>query len=268
MKKLLLLISAVAILASCSDDSSTNPNDENKLFLMTNVGSYWIYESTIYPDGLASYKYLDSLNLDSKSKIGAADIYNCAMHSDTNNNGSYEENVISNYDFILGGSKLCLTKESFIENFLSLYGSFDIKTELIWNDNFVKIADTKSDNWTIISQKALIELPDHRVKVDGDIKVNVSKIDSIKKFTINNIDYDAYGFKLILDISGQAEREGFTNPFFTATYGMETVFWVVDGIGPISIEKSKLKYSTTNTSASFPVINAKNSMLVRYYNSN
>lgn len=268
MKKTLLVLSALIIMTSCSDDSPTNPNGENKSFLTTNVGSYWIYESTIYPDGLSTYKYFDSLSLDSKSSVSETEIYHCTMHSDTNNNSEYEEGVMNSYNFILEENKLYLTRETFMENFVNLYGSFDIKTELIWNDDNVKIADTKSDEWTIISQDAQIELPNHRVKVDGNIKVNVSRIDSIKRVTVNNIAYDAYGFKIILDISGQAEREGFTNPFFTATYGMETVFWFVDGIGPVTIEKSKLKHTTTNSSASYPVINAKNSMLVRYYNSN
>lgn len=268
MKKLLLLLSAVVIMASCSDDSSTNPSIDDKSFLMTNVGSYWIYETTSYLDEFPPVTYLDSLSLDSKSKLNGTNIHYCTMHSDTNNNGNYEEKVNSNYDFVLGANKLCLTKESFIDNFISFGGEFNVKTVLNWSEEYVRIGDAKSKDWTILSQDVLFELPKHKVKIDGNIKVNVSKVDTTRIINIGNTEYIAYGFELKLDIKGQAEREGFTNPFYPVTYNMETVFWLVDGIGPVLIEKTKLKHTTTNTSATFPIINAKNSVLIRYNNTN
>jgi len=210
---------------------------------------------------------MDSLNFDSNNKKGDSEIFYCLMHSDTNNNGTYEEGVSRDFEFRLLPNKLYFTKDNFIKNFITFDTVLVPKTDIVTNSDWIKIADMDANSWIVIDQDLDFDFPEYKVTVIGSIKVDVSKVESTKELIINNINYSAHGFNINYHLEGVGERENYSSEF-NVIIDRSTVIWYIDGVGIAEIDNSSWKTTTNHTSVKFPMIEAENSKLVRFFNQN
>lgn len=241
MKKILILISAIIFMASCSDDSSTNPDDNTgnkENYFATTQGSYWIYENETEDENQEKVVTRDSVALESVEQKDGKEAYNCKTYTDSDNNGTYETNNDTETFYATAEGKLYIHKDAFLPAGLGEGSLIDFSGQIEFKDDWIKIADASDDDWDIVESEIEITLPGLGFVVTGDVDSEGENTKKTKEVTVNGEKITTYGYKVDINFNGQVTISGFPVAInFTST----TIYWVAKGIGPVLIETSPVE---------------------------
>lgn len=232
--KTILMISlfGLFLLASCSDDSGTNPTKEPNYFPMK-VGNHWVYENYNLDSAgtrITTSKSIDSVVIYKQETEDVLTIKNA--------NISVAKHYYSNKD--PEDQKLYYSKDALYQKFDQIPGLgaelFGIKIKDYIPLNWIMLIDFKNQNWTIIPQ-GNVKITDQTIPAAGkvDLELNYTLVGAkggTKQFTINNKQYTANEYKLSFKISGNVILKDLFNakvPISEITF--PTSMYFVDGIG-------------------------------------
>lgn len=241
MKKVLLLISAVAILASCSDDKTTNPDpSDSENYFATTKGSYWIYENETEDETEGTIITKDSVALESVEQKDGKEAYNCKTYSDTDNNGTYETNSGTETFYATAEGKLYIHKDAFLPDGLGEGSPLDFSGQIQFKDDWIKIADDSDDDWDILESKIDLTIPGAGFTITGNVDSEGENTKKTKEVTVNGVKMTAYGYKVDINFNGNASTDLIPLPI-PIVFTSSTTYWIAAGIGPVMIETAPVE---------------------------
>lgn len=238
MKKLLVLIGAVVLLASCSDDTTTNPDDnpsESENYFATTQGSYWIYENETESEETGKVITKDSVALKSVEQKDGKEAYNCKTYSDADNNGSYETSSDTETFYATAKGELYIHKDAFLPPALAGGGFFDFADQIEFKSDWIKIADDGDSDWDIVESEINITIPDFGFIVTGDVDSEGENLNKTKEVSVNGEIITTYGYKVDVNFKGNIRTDIIPIPI-PIEFTTSTTYWVAKGIGPVIIE--------------------------------
>ncbi|OGU59861.1 MAG: hypothetical protein A2X64_04110 [Ignavibacteria bacterium GWF2_33_9] len=248
MKKifaLLLTVTFVIALTSCSDDS-TNPSNPN--YFPLQAGNYWVYDyytldsnNTREPSShLTDSAYISGTLSESVLNLGTVTTFSTTHAYSDNSSGVFKNYATSDavYQFMdkLPGMGTDL---------------FGMNLSEVISVDWVKYIDLKNSSW-VIAPADTIEIPEislsgARLSLKIIFNITGSK-GSSKSFTIDSKSVSAQDYVLSINISGEAKSLDF--PILPAipiaSFSVPTHYYLADGIGLVSTktESTKVKIST------------------------
>ena len=239
MKKILALIGIVIFLASCNDDTSTNPDDvdssNSENYFATKQGSYWIYENETENEETGTVVTKDSISLVSISQRGGKESYNCKTSSDNDNNGSFETSNDTETFYATAKGELYIHKDAFLPSELAGGGLFDLADQIEFKSDWIKIADEGDSDWDIVESEIDITIPGLGFNVTGDVDSEGENLNETREVNVNGKMLITYGYKVDINFNGNIGTDIFPIPF-PLKFNNSTTYWIAKGIGPVIIE--------------------------------
>lgn len=247
MKNKLLLLAMTALLFSCSsedDDKPTGPGDgdNTEIYIMSTVNSYWIYENESEDENGNMVTTYDSTYVKSiEDNKDGKKAYNCETMSDTDGNGSYEEDN-GTIQYAASTTAFFSHKDSFTPGNIDLDMFGDLAEQIEIKSDWVKISDTEDNDWEILeSEIDVTVLGDIGVK--GDIEAEADNMNETKSFTIDGKTIEAKGFEMKVEFKGNIKMQFGPIPVNAPmSFTSVTRYWVAAGVGPIQIENMPVEF--------------------------
>lgn len=267
MKKILILIGTVILLASCSDDASTNPDDNNpetkETYFATTQGSYWIYENETESEETGKVITKDSVALESVEQKDGKEAYNCKTYTDADNNGSYETSNDTETFYATAEGELFIHKDAFLPPTLAVGGLFDFAEQIEFKSDWVKIADEGDSDWDIVESEIDITIPGLGFTVTGDVDSEGENLNKTREVSVNGDMVTTYGYKIDINFNGSVGSDIIPVPL-PLKFTSSTTYWVAKGIGPVVIETDETEIESAIAGA-FPSQPGSTSTLKTYF---
>ncbi len=247
MKNKLLLLAMAALLFSCSsedDDKPTGPGDgdNTEIYIMNTVNSYWIYENESEDENGNMVTTYDSTYVKSidDNKDGKK-AYNCETMSDTDGNGTYEEDN-GTIQYAASTTAFFSHKDSFTPGNIDLDMFGDLAEQIQIKSDWVKISDTEDNDWEILESEIDITVMGD-IGVKGDIEAEADNMNETKSFNIDGKTIEAKGFEMKVEFKGNIKMQFGPIPVNAPmSFTSVTRYWVAAGVGPIQIENMPVEF--------------------------
>ena len=264
MKRIILIITIALVAISCSDNGS-DPSDNSGIYLMQNIGSYWVYEVKSNDPEAENGTVSDSVYLKSIEQKDGKEAYICDEYSDEDNDGIYESKSELETFYATSDGKLYLHKESFLSPQFGPGGFINIADQLEFKDDWIKIADENDDDWDIVESEVEFDLPFGEVNIKGDVNAEADNRNETKDFVIDGKTIKAKKFEVQMKFEGSGKSSLVPLPF-PVTVESKTTYWIGEGVGPVQVEYSDLEI-TTSLPIELPTQFGSVSTLKHYHNS-